>query len=149
MKDENYIFSEFIRAEGLKSTSQRSAILEAFLKMEDHVSVDDIYRSLRLQRQRVGYATVYRTMKLIAQCGLAREVRFDDGVSRFERKNQQDHHHHLVCTKCGKVTEFSSRAMDAGESEILKKHAFEMQYHRYEIFGLCRTCSISNGKDKK
>ena len=133
-------FDAYIKAEGLKETAQRAAILNAFLKTEKHVSVDDIYALLKNQNNRVGYATVSRTMKLIAESGLAREVMFNDGVVRFEPTLDREHHHHLVCTKCKKVIEFSSPEMERGEAEILRQYDFEPEYHRYEIFGLCRRC---------
>jgi len=133
-------FDAYIKAEGLKETSQRSAVLHAFLTAEKHVSVDDIYALLKSQDNRVGYATVSRTMKLIAESGLAREVIFNDGVVRYESTLNREHHHHLVCTRCKKVIEFTSPEMERGEAEILRQYDFTPEYHHYEIFGLCRQC---------
>ncbi len=144
--DEREIFDNFIKSEGLKGTLQRVAVLDAFLGTEDHVSVDDIHRILSRNRQKVGYATVHRTMKLIAQCGLARQVRFDDGVLRFEHRYRHKHHHHLVCTQCGKVIEFNSDKIDSAEKAILKKYGFAMHSHRHDVFGLCKGCRKKNGK---
>ncbi|MFH1894008.1 MAG: transcriptional repressor [Candidatus Zixiibacteriota bacterium] len=137
---EREIFNKFIRSEGLRETSQRTEILNTFLNTEDHVSVDDLYSALKRRKRRIGYATVHRTMKLIAECGLARVVIFDDGVARFENRYNREHHHHLVCTHCKKIIEFSSRRMEEGESSVLKRHNFTMESHRYEIFGICGDC---------
>jgi Fur family ferric uptake transcriptional regulator len=137
---EQEIFGDYIKAEGLKSTAQRTAILQAFLSTDRHVSVEDVYLIVNRSKRKVGFATVYRTMKLIADCGLAREVRFDDGISRFEHTVGRRHHHHLVCKKCRKVIEFSSTEMDAIEQAIAKTHGFEPESHRFEIFGVCKDC---------
>lgn len=138
--EEQKIFGDYIRSEGLRETGQRMDILRAFLNAGDHVSAEDIYRLVNRKQRKVGFTTVYRTMKLIAGCGLAREVMFDDGISRFEHTYGRKHHHHLICTRCKKVIEFSSKTMDVAEKALLKKHDFELQYHQYEIFGLCREC---------
>ncbi len=138
--DERQIFNDYIKSEGLKGTSQRAAVLDVFLGTEGHVSVDDMHRMLSRRKLKVGYATVHRTMKLIAQCGLARQVRFNDGITRFEHQYMHEHHHHLVCTQCGKVIEFNSDRIDDAEKIILRKYGFLMHSHRYDVFGLCKEC---------
>lgn len=137
---EREIFNKFIRSEGLRETTQRTEILNTFLNTEEHVSVDDLYGALKKRKRRIGYATVHRTMKLIAECGLARVVKFDDGVARFEHRYNHEHHHHLVCTRCKKIIEFASKRMEEGEKNVLKRHDFTMESHRYEIFGICGDC---------
>ena len=137
---EEQLFDEYIRSAGLRETEQRKRILAAFLSTSEHVSVEDMYRIVNEKGRKVGYATVYRTMKLIADCGLADEVAFNDGIARFEHRLGRKHHHHLVCTGCGKVIEFESSSMDKGEREILAKYDFKEISHHYKIFGLCRKC---------
>lgn len=140
VEGERQIFGEYIKAEGLKVTAQRNHILNAFLATDKHVSVEDIYILANRGKRRVGLATVWRTMKLIADCGLAREVAFDDGVSRFEHTHGKSHHHHLICTRCKKVIEFTSKEMDEVERSIAEDYEFELESHRFEIFGLCKDC---------
>jgi len=139
--EERKIFGEYIRSEGLRETAQRMLVLDAFLDSDDHVSAEDIYLLVNQKKRRVGFTTVYRTMKLIADCGLANEVMFDDGIARFEHMYGRQHHHHLICTRCKKVIEFTSAAMDRVEKSLLSEHQFEAHYHQYKIFGLCRECS--------
>lgn len=134
------IFEDYIKARGLKATSQRNLILDAFLTTEEHLTAEDIHRIVNIKKSQVGFATVYRTMKLITDSGLASEVAFGDGISRFEHKYGHPHHHHLICTECGNVTEFSSRKMDAVEKHILQKYSFQAESHHFKIIGLCRTC---------
>jgi len=138
--DEKEVFGAYIRARGLRDTLQRGRVLEAFLNTEDHVSVEELYRIMNRRKRKVGYATVHRTMKLIADCGLAREVIFDDGVARFEHLYRHEHHHHLVCTRCRKVIEFKSEDMERGVKAILEQHGFEMESHHYKIYGICNEC---------
>jgi len=139
VSSEKQRFESYVRSSGLKFTCQRELVLEAFLQIEEHVSVDDLYQMIRRDYRNVGYATVHRTMKLICDSGLAREVVFDDGVSRYEHSHHS-HHHHLVCTECRKIIEFESPEMERGEQKILKEYGFAMQFHRCELFGLCRDC---------
>ncbi len=146
--EERQKFEAYIKSEGMRETQQRVHVLDTFLDIEDHVSVDDLYRILQERDDRVGYATVHRTMKLICDCGLAREVRFDDGIVRYEHNFRHRHHHHLVCTRCREIIEFESSEMDAGERRILKRYGFKMESHRYEIFGLCAKCRREITKDK-
>ncbi|MEE9441740.1 MAG: transcriptional repressor [candidate division Zixibacteria bacterium] len=138
--DAHQIFNEYIKASGLKGTTQREIILDAFLSTNDHVSVDDLHMILKKLSRKVGYATIYRTMKLIADSGLAREVLFNDGISRFEHTIDSEHHHHLICQKCKKIVEFSSEALDAEEKAIARKHEFETHSHHFKIFGICKDC---------
>lgn len=138
--DEKEIFGTYIRSQGLRDTHQRGHVLETFLNTEDHVSAEDLYRRINRRKRKVGFATVYRTMKLIAECGLAREVIFDDGVARFEHSYRHKHHHHLICTRCRKVIEFSSEVMERGEKTVIEEHGFRMESHHFEIYGLCNEC---------
>lgn len=142
------IFNEYIRSKGLKETSQRNTILNAFLSAEEHLTAEDILRLVNKKKSKVGFATVYRTMKLITDSGVAQEVVFGDGISRFEHKYGHPHHHHLICTDCGEVTEFSSRKMEEVEKHILKKYSFRAESHHFKIFGLCQKCEKKRQRDK-
>ena len=138
--EEQEIFGDYIRSRGLRDTFQREQVLETFLNTEDHVSAEDLYKRINRRKRKVGFATVYRTMKLIAECGLAREVMLGDGVARFEHSYKHKHHHHLICTRCRKVIEFSSEIMERGEKEVLEEYGFKMESHHFKIYGLCSEC---------
>ena len=148
-RDAKRIFDEFIKATGLKETEQRSLILDAFLNTDEHVSVDDLHHLLDRSGKKVGYATIHRTMKLISESGLAREVMFNDGISRFEHTLDSSPHHHLFCTVCGKIIEFSSKTLDAEEERIAAKHGFTVKSHNFKIFGTCRQCRSSKTSKKR
>ena len=141
VSEEQEIFETYIRSQGLRDTFQRGQVLETFLNTEDHVSAEDLYRRINRRKRKVGFAT----MKLIADCGLAREVIFDDGVARFEHSYRHKHHHHLICTRCRNVIEFSSEIMEQGEKAVVEEHGFRMESHHFKIYGLCNECQNKTG----
>lgn len=142
------LFADYLKTTGLKDTTQRALILDTFLSSGRHVSVEDLHLRLARINRRVGFATLYRTMKLIAHSGLAREVVFNDGVVRFEPAAGKGHHHHLICMRCGKVIEFSSRVMDKEESALAVRYQFEVHSHEFKIIGLCRQCQTTGRPGK-
>jgi Fur family ferric uptake transcriptional regulator len=146
--DAHQIFNKYIKSSGLKETAQREIILKAFLSTNEHVSVDDLNLILKKLSKNVGYATIYRTMKIIADSGLAREVSFNDGISRFEHTIDSKHHHHLICQKCKKIVEFSSEALDIEEKAIARKYGFETHSHHFKIFGICKNCQKERNGNK-
>ncbi len=83
---------------------------------------------------------MYRTLKILTECGMAGEVRLRDGVSMFEPNFQRSHHDHLVCTSCGKTVEFYNETIERLQDDIAKKKGFVVTNHRMNLFGLCRKC---------
>ncbi len=141
MEKEFDIFNEFIEKKGLRHTPQREKILDIFLATEKHVSADDMHRILKRRSHNIGYTTVYRTMKLLAECGLCGEVDLGDGISRFEHKYGHNHHDHLICLRCGKATEVVKQEIEKVQDDLAKRHGFTPDKHKLEIFGICRRCS--------
>ena len=135
------IFQDFIAARGLKSTRQRDVILEAFLDSDRHLSIEELYLHLRGGNLTIGYVTVYRTLKLFAESGIAREFQFGDGQTRYEHVVKGEHHDHLVCVRCGAISEFSNDAIEAIQDEIATSHGFHIQYHKMELYGVCAACA--------
>lgn len=134
------LFFKYLDDRNLRQTSQREKILDLFLKTEEHVTTDELYRMLKEKYPNIGYTTVYRTLKLICESGIAREVDFGDGRIRFEHKYGHKHHDHLVCVKCGKNTEVSSPEIEKLQDRLCKKHKFEPLRHEMKIFGICHKC---------
>jgi len=134
------LFRDFITEKGLKSTRQRDVILDAFLSSDRHLSIEELYLKLRSKHPNIGYATVYRTLKLFAESGIAREMQFGDGQTRYEHVSEGEHHDHLVCTRCGTILEFENEAIEKLQNEIAASHDFLIQTHKLEIYGLCAKC---------
>jgi Fur family ferric uptake transcriptional regulator len=133
-------FREFITQKGLKSTRQRDIILDAFLSSERHMSIEDLYLKLRAKHPNIGYATVYRTLKLFAESGIAREIQFGDGQTRYEHVEEGEHHDHLVCTRCGAIAEFENETIEKLQDEVAKSHDFIIETHKLELYGICAKC---------
>ena len=143
MQKEIELFKAQLRKDNLKVTQQRLKILEAFLKAERHLSCDDLYRMIRRHNSEIGYATVYRTLKIIQKTGLAREVDFGDKISRLEHEYGHKHHDHLICLKCGRFFEVFDPDIELLQEKLARKHKFNPIRHKMDIFGYCRKCSQS------
>jgi len=132
--------SEYLATQGLRSTSQRDAILKAFIEVGKHLSAEQIYARVRKTHPSIGYATIYRTLKLLAKAGLAEERRFEDGFTRFEYRKPNAHHDHLICSGCGSIIEFENEGIEALQQDVASKNGFKVQSHKLEIYGLCAEC---------
>jgi Fur family ferric uptake transcriptional regulator len=131
-------FDEYARRNGLKATQQRDAIVDQFLKSSGHMSIDDLLSRVRKRNPRVGYATVYRTMKLLTDCGLAAARQFGDGQTRFEVMGDHAHHDHLICVQCGLILEFENDTIEQLQDEMASRlGGFKLVRHKLELYGLC------------
>ena len=140
MKREHQILNNFLKQKGLKQTSQRNFILDKFLASKRHLSADELHAMVREQNPKIGFSTVYRTLRLLTECGLAQEGNFGDGRARFERAFDKKKHGHLVCTSCGKTEEFAIDSLEKSIEKIAAKYGFKTEGHRLEVFGLCKKC---------
>lgn len=129
---------DYMSRNGLKSTQQRTAILAAFLETTGHVSLDELLHVVHQHRPGVGYATVYRTMKLFVDAGIAEERHFGDGQTRFEVADVDDEHHdHLICNTCGHIFEFEDDEIERRQHVIAEAHGLRISSHRLDIWGEC------------
>jgi len=132
-------FDEFARRRGLKSTRQRDTIVDVFSRAGGHITVSELLDKVRRKNARVGYATVYRTLRLLCEAGLADERHFGQGLARYERAGG-GHHDHLICTSCGRVEEFENPAIEELQDEVARTHRFRVVSHKHEIYGICARC---------
>ena len=107
----------YLERKGLKTTQQREAIVDAFLRSSGHVALEDLLSSARRKYPRVGLATVYRTVKLLEEAGIAEARHFGPGQTLYEVAEGRAHHDHLICEACGFIIEFES-----DEIEQLQEH---------------------------
>ncbi|MEE8359884.1 MAG: transcriptional repressor [Candidatus Omnitrophota bacterium] len=140
MPKEVEILTDFLKEKNLKLTSQRRTILEAFLKTEKHVSVDDLYDIIRKNSPDIGHATVFRTLRLFRNADIAKEVDLGDKRTRYEHKYGHNHHDHLICVQCGKFIEVLDEEIEKLQDKFCKRAGFLPQRHKMEIFGICRQC---------
>jgi Fur family ferric uptake transcriptional regulator len=134
------VLSGFIAERGLKSTRQRQVILDAFLAADGHITVDQLLARSRTADPKVSPATVYRTLRLLAECGLARLQQFDGAPTMYEPLTGREHHDHLVCTQCSQIVEFEDQRIEALQVLAAREHGFTVTSHRMELYGLCRRC---------
>ena len=134
------IFRQHLKNKGMLQSKQREQILDIFLKTEKHPTINDLYDLVRKKHPQIGLATVYRTMRIICDAGLARETDFGGNTKRFEHKYKHQHHDHLVCLNCGRITEVISPAIEKLQENLARKHRFKAVRHKMEIFGFCKTC---------
>ncbi|MDY0267801.1 Fur family transcriptional regulator [Trichloromonas sp.] len=145
MQEKKRIFRDCLSERGLKWTSQREVILDAFLRCDSHPSTEDLYLKLRKKHPNIGYATVYRTLKLFSECGIAASRDFGDGQTRYESTSEAEHHDHLICKDCGAIVEFEDPRIEALQEEIARQHGYVLLTHRHEIFGRCPACQKKLG----
>jgi Fur family ferric uptake transcriptional regulator len=137
---EQQVLEDYITQNNLKVTRQRRAVLEAFLHSEDHVSAEELYKMVTQKEPRIGLATVYRTLSLLTQSGLASELDFGDGQKRYEHKYMHSHHDHMICSECGKIIEFNHPLIEKFQEEIAKRHNFNITSHKLDLYGVCQDC---------
>lgn len=147
-RDEREVWSAYLVQHGLKRSEQREAILEVFLRTENHLSVEDLLQLVQKRRPDVGRTTVYRTLKLLSAAGLARELHLD-GETRFERDWNREHHDHFICRACGDIFEFKSDEIEKLQEEIAERIGFEIDGHRHHIYGLCRRCQAKAAASRR
>ena len=140
MTEEQEVFIKHLQKAGLKRTAQRDLILDVFLRTEKHLSSEDLYRLVQAEDPSIGQTTVYRTLKLLSEAGLAREVRFGDGRTHYEHNYKHQHHDHMICMECGEIIEFFSAELEAIQDAMAAKHHFEVKQHLLRILGICAKC---------
>src|SRR5512133_2528973 len=133
-------FNEFAASKGLRSTRQRDIILDVFLSTHQHVSVEELYLKVKSSNPGVGQATVYRTLTLFVEAGLAREILLHDGQTRYQLFMAGENNDHLVSTGCNSLIEFENETIEKLQDEIAARHGFLIRSHKLEIYGLCSTC---------
>ncbi len=131
----------YMTKKGLRSTAQRRLIIDTFFEGASHRTIEDLLTAVRARDRGIGYATVYRTLKLLAECGVASERRFGDGLSRYELADDAStHHDHLICIVCGKIVEFEEPRIEELQDEIAERYGFEISSHKHEMYGTCPEC---------
>lgn len=131
----------YMDKKGLRSTAQRRLIIDTFFGGSSHMTIEDLLAEVRVHEPSIGYATVYRTLKLLAECGVASERHFGDGPSRYELADEAStHHDHLICTSCRRIIEFEEPRIEAIQEEIAERYDFEIHSHKHEMYGICASC---------
>lgn len=134
------MLERYMAENGLKSTRQRSLIIDTFFDLHGHLSVEEVWAHVRRNDPRVSVATVYRTMKLLGESGLAHAQNFGDGQTRYEAAVGREHHDHLICTRCQTIIEFENDQIERLQDAVARRHGFRVASHKMELYGICRAC---------
>jgi Fur family transcriptional regulator, ferric uptake regulator len=136
-----HLFRRYLREKGLPVTQQREAVADVIFTTAEHLSIEDIELELRGRGERIGKATIYRTVEILVRSGLVEEHDFGEGFKRYEHLfGQQPIHEHLICSHCGKVVEFQSPEVLRVREEAAAIHGFKPVRHRLEVYGICADC---------
>ena len=138
--------SAHLARNGLKHTRQREAILDCFLGSTGHVTIEDLHDLVRAEHSEIGAATVYRTLKLFCEAGIAKAHHFREGITLYE--HEVSHHDHLICLGCGEIIEFENELVEEEQLKIASAHGYRLTQHRHHLFGYCSDCQ-AKGLDSR
>jgi len=136
----NDIFVKYIKEKGLRNTKQRELILDSFLHANKHITVEELFDTVKKSNPDIGYATVHRNLKLMCECGIADEIKIGTSKAKFEPKLGHEHHDHLICMKCGRFIEVHDTRIEKLQDKLAEANDFIPQRHKLEIYGLCKKC---------
>ncbi len=140
MKEVDRVFQEFLKSKGLKFTPERQAILNHVFECQRHFEAEDLLIDMRKNNKRVSKATIYRTLVLLVNSGILREVIFGEKHAHYEHVYGHEHHEHLVCLGCGKIIEFSDERIESFQEEVCIENKFKAESHKFQIMGYCENC---------
>ena len=132
-------FREFLENRRLKCTSERMRIVEHIFEKHNHFEADQLVASLKANELRASRSTVYRTLSLLVEAGLLRELKFGNSTA-FEHDYGYPQHEHLYCEKCGAVIEFVSTELARLQDHICREFQFRPTHHQFVIRGICQEC---------
>jgi len=139
-----HLFRRYLRDQGLPVTQQRESVAEVVFGSPEHLSVEEIEARLRDRGERIGKATIYRTLEMLVRSGLVAEHDFGEGFKRYEHLfGQTPLHEHLICMECNRVTEISNPELIRFQEEVARQHGFQAHRYRFEIYGLCAECQAA------
>jgi Fur family ferric uptake transcriptional regulator len=136
---------DHVQRNGLKSSTRRDLILETLTNLGPHVSAEQLLRAVRERDPRVGAATVYRTLRVLQDCAIVVERRFEGGASLFELV-ADDHHDHLICLECKQIIEFEDEIVERAQEAVAARFDFMLKFHRHELYGVCARCRARPGE---
>jgi Fur family ferric uptake transcriptional regulator len=141
MDEPHRLWRSFLDDRRLNASRARDAVVAIFLETKEHIDLQTLYARARKRHPGVGFATIYRTMKLLEEAGIAHARHFGDGKETlYEVAAGRSHHDHLICEVCGRIVEFVSPEVERLQDQIASRHGFALSRHRHELYGRCPDC---------
>ncbi len=140
MKMAREVFLDYLREKGMSMTPQRATIVETFLETEGHFSSEQFFAKVRQADPAIGQATVYRTLKLLVDSGLAEAFNSGQGALLYEHGYGHAHHDHLICLRCGLKMEIVDQEIERRQELLARDHGFELTSHGMILYGFCPDC---------
>jgi Fur family ferric uptake transcriptional regulator len=128
-------------AKTIRTSKQRQLILDVFTNNNAHLSAEEVYQSVKIIRPNISLGTVYRNLEVLVNLGLINRSTFADGKSRYELANGE-HHHHLVCIKCGHIEDMHECPMARNIELFIENQDFKPIHHYFEVYGYCSNCKF-------
>ena len=128
-----------------RATRQRAAVADILSRTDEFRSAQQIHAALEAEGTKVGLATVYRNLQTLAETGAVDQVRSAEGEILYRACERQEHHHHIVCRRCGYAVEIAGGELEAWVAGVSAAHGFTGVEHTAELFGLCASCSAGGG----
>jgi len=141
MKSPEIRLNDHIKESGLRTSSQRNVILSIMGNDKKHYTIEEIYEIAKKSNPGIGIATIYRTIRLFCEAGIAREIHLINDITRYEVITDSRHHDHLMCVNCGAFVEIASDIIEKEQSRIAQNHGFELTNHNLILYGICKECS--------
>lgn len=137
---ERLIFRKYLEQRGLKLTAERQAVFDELFARHEHLEADELLVRLRAKNKKISRATIYRTLDLLVDSGIAGRVRIGESGYRYERMRAGDHHDHLICNECGRVIEFREPRIESLQDEVYAHYGFLPLSHSHQLRGICKQC---------
>jgi Fur family transcriptional regulator, ferric uptake regulator len=138
---------QILREKGYRLTPQRMMVVDVLHSADNHISAEDIFQKVKAAYPYANISTVYRTLELLKKLDLVTEIDTGEGCLRYHHR-EKGHHHHLVCSKCGKVAELPESLLTNLQKTISRDYGFEPNLNHLAIFGLCSECKVKTEKKK-
>jgi Fur family ferric uptake transcriptional regulator len=133
-------FGDFLQTQGLKLTSERTALVREIFATHYHFEADELLFKMKEKAVKISRATVYRTLELLVKSGMVRRVHLGEDHYHYEHVRGDSHHDHLICTTCGAVIEFHDEELERRQREICDRKKFTPTFHNLQILGVCDAC---------
>ena len=140
-------FLQFMPAKGYNLTEQRSFIAEEFFALPGHHTLEEVYARINRKNPKIGQTTVYRTLKLLCEAGLAHEIHIGDGIAKYEVAYPGQHHDHIMCVECGTIIELSNKTIEDLQKQMADQHGFILTGHTHNLYGICQQCHKKSEKE--